>query len=308
MTKIAQIWNYEGPFSDFTECCRISAEAGYDVISPKVADGKWWHSEYTEGPGYCGSVEDIDYQRQIAAEHGLQYRPWVNPRGANSGQTLAEQAALYQDISFHVDGMLLDVEPYPDFWGAWNPVGFARTFMERCNFQCPVFIQPDPRLEHLDEIRIAEWLEGGCSVICGQHYWTDFQTLPAVELRKAEKLRDLFATPVHPTLPGNMKLVHLTQEVQELISGFQGLCWWRVGSIDMNAFYLVGGLVLAGGEAPAEEQAPEPSDLEWYHQQLWYATHDIYDALKAEIAGECRARQLEAITDLLLPARNALEE
>jgi hypothetical protein len=129
------------------------------------------------------------------------------------------------------------------FWGAWRPVGLAGRFMDllRAGYDGWICLQPDPRPSRLAEIRVEEWLAGGCDALAGQHYWTDFQVDAAAELRRAADLAREYGVPVYPTLPGNAALASFPlQQIAE----FPGFVVWRYRTTPLETM-----LALAGAPA-----------------------------------------------------------
>lgn len=310
MAKVAQVWNYEYGFENLDQICSRLYAAGWDAVGVKVLDGQWWHGEYTAGEGYVHNAEDMAAQRERVHGWGLKYHAWVNPRPSSRVdwdlqlQNLAAAAA-------NCDTMTFDVEPYDQFWGAWPDTWMAPALLAALPQDQRYILQPDPRPGRLEEIRPEQWIQGGCSIIAGQHYWTDFNQDPSYQLQRAHELQGEFGIPCWPTLPGNMQREDLTDEVLEDLSHFQGFHLWRLGTPVTDDILQILGQVKSDYEEDDVDPDAQPpiSDLEWYKSTLGYLSHDWMDLLKGETerAGGPRKTVLRNLLPKLQEVRDALD-
>ena len=240
--KLLQVWQWTGWPYNFEGALDLCEDMGYTGLLVKALDGKYWMGDIETSPIAVGSVRDCHELWQIAFSRGLYLMFWTNPRQAD----WQAQANITADIALATDGVLLDIEPYDQFWGAWAPEGLAKSFMEAIRARAPgayVGLQPDPRTNALASLRIAEWLDLADGM-WGQHYWSDFGTSPQAELAQAKELGNLFAIPVLPTVPGNYQGVWPLDEISE----FPGFAVWRAGSTPVNTLIALGSVPVAGLE------------------------------------------------------------
>lgn len=241
---LLQVWQWGPPHAterNLEEICTTARTFGFTGVLIKALDGLNWHRSYFAGQDALGSVEQAAEQRAYVNGRGLGYYLWTNPLYLSTAERRTEQARLTGEIANVCDGLALDVEPYPQFWGAWRPVGAATRFMQDLRAVAPdalVIFQPDPRPARFAELRPEEWLPS-CDVIAGQWYWTDFQTDPSAELAAAARLGAQWGKPVWPTLPGNTAASAIPlNQLREL----QGAVLWRLGSAGAGVLQTVGGV------------------------------------------------------------------
>lgn len=238
--KLIQIWQWADLPYSFDGALSLCEDLGMTGLLIKALDGKYWMGDIDPSPIAVGSVRDCHELWQRAFERGLYVFFWTNPRQSD----WQAQASITADIALATDGALLDIEPYDQFWGAWAQAGLARSFMQAIRARAPdayVALQPDPRTNALQALRIAEWNEYSDG-LWGQHYWNDFQTDPQAELQHARDLGQVFGTPICPTLPGNYGGTYPLAT----ISTFPGFAVWRAGSTPMSTLIALGNTPVAG--------------------------------------------------------------
>lgn len=290
MSKLLQVWQWapgESSEQNLDDMCTTALAFGFDGLLIKAMDGLDWHASYFGGQDALGSVEQAAQQCAYVNGRGLSYYVWTNPHYFADGQ-LEAQGRLYGQLASVCDGLALDTEPYPQFWGANQPVGAAQRFMAALRSVAPsarIIFQPDPRPARLAELRPEEWIPS-CDVIAGQHYWTDFQTDPAEELAAASRLGLQWGKPVWPTLPG---IADPASFPMEQIAGFEGFVVWRLGVTGPQGLQALGGLTLAqsiGDDPPADPNPADPSTSAPTYEDLASAlgvvTHDYADGLETE--------------------------
>ncbi len=215
---------------------------GYTGLLVKALDGVDWMSTFDTSPDALSGVDAVARQWEQCGEAGLRYFCWTNPR---HDVDMAGEALATSRIARACDGVLLDTEPYRQFWGPNAPVGLANGFMESVREQAPdafLGLQPDPRPTALQEIRVEEWLPF-VDVLCGQHYWTDFGSNPRTELQYAAQLGASTGLPVVPTLPGNSAASVFPLD---LIAQLPGFILWRLGTIGLDVLAQLGPCDVAG--------------------------------------------------------------
>lgn len=235
--KLLQVWQWGDTHPE--PLMAAARSYGFTGLLVKALDGPQWMDNYDMSPDALGSVADVQHQADMAHDMGLYYFCWTNPRQFQ----IDVQTDLTAQIAQHCDGVLLDIEPYNQFWGAWAEIGLAARFMTLLRSKAPhayIGLQPDPRAAALASLRIAEWLPLADS-IWGQHYWNDFGTDPTQELAAASIMSKVYSVPVLPTLPGNASGFPLDR-----ISTFPGFAVWRSGTTPEATLTALGNLPVAG--------------------------------------------------------------
>lgn len=237
--KLMQLWQWAPVFTPvgLVETCR---QYGFTGVTVKALDGVHWMGTIESSQYALSSYNDVAYQAAYFHSQGLYYFVWTNPLQPN-WERQADMTASLLDTG--IDGVMLDVEPYAQFWGPYAPVGLATSFMERIRASSDRWIglQPDPRPMALQAIRVGEWINH-CDAMLGQHYWSDFNTDAGAELAHAASLGNVLGIPVLPTLPGNATGAFPTNQ----ISGFPGYCIWRYGTTPASRMAELGSLPVAG--------------------------------------------------------------
>jgi hypothetical protein len=240
MLKLLQVWQYGLPTAaekTLDDAIATAQEFGPTGLLVKALDGASWMNEFDHTRDALGSVDQAQAQHDACTANKLDYYVWTNPH-TDDWQTQADVTA---QLALVTDGVFLDVEPFAGFWGPFKPVGLAQQFMERVRSQADgafIALQPDPRPQHLEEIRVNEWMEF-CSALAGQHYWSDFQTDPRNELKKANALAAQFGKDVYPTLPGNAPTASFPLD---LLAGFPGFVVFKLGSTPPATLTALGGV------------------------------------------------------------------
>lgn len=248
--RLLQMWQYaaqaERTLDDVVATAR---RYGFTGLLVKAIDGLTWMGDVRAERVHADalrSVEQASTQRAKVNAAGLQYCLWTVPLWREDREA---QARLSAQLTGACDALFLDVEPYPEFWGANQPVGDAAAFMATLRNIAPlatVVLQPDPRPARLAEIRAAEWLPH-CQGLAGQHYWDTFGTNdPATQMHQAVQHAKRFNVAAVPTLP----LAATPEELQQAIAALQAAgitswCAWRLGVGSEAA------MAVAGGGAPA---------------------------------------------------------
>jgi hypothetical protein len=235
--KLLQVWQWGNttPQSVLDQ----ARSYGFTGLLVKALDGPNWMGDIDPSPWGLGGPGDVRAQAEMAHARGMYYFVWTNPRQFQ----IQLQTDMTAEVANACDGVLLDIEPYAQFWGPWAPLGLAAQFMMLLREKAPqayIGLQPDPRNGALASLRIDEWVPLSDS-IWGQHYWNDFQTDPAQELMHAAAMGMLYDLPILPTLPGNG-----TGFPTDLISGFPGFAVWRSGTTPESTLALLGSLPVTG--------------------------------------------------------------
>ena len=235
--KLLQVWQW----GDTTpqQVMDQARSYGFTGLLVKALDGPQWMGDYDPSPYALSSPENVREQAALAHSQGMYYFVWTNPRQFQ----IQLQADLTAEATKACDGVLLDIEPYEQFWGPWAPIGLAAQFMTLLREKAPrayIGLQPDPRISALSALRISEWVPRADS-IWGQHYWNDFNSDPVSELVHAAALGMLYSMPVLPTLPGNA-----TGFPVDAIGKFPGFAVWRSGTTPEETLVLLGQIPVAG--------------------------------------------------------------
>lgn len=237
--KLLQIWQWEG--ASLQNAIEICNRYGFTGLLVKALDGTSWMNQFDGSHDALRSVDQVAAQAQAAHASGLYYFAWTNPLQTN----WKVQATLTAAIAIACDGALLDVEPYNQFWGPSAPIGLAREFMTQLRGAAPdafIALQPDPRTNALQSIRLGEWLPF-TDALSGQHYWSDFGSDPTAELQRAVSLGEGWGIPILPTLPGNAPTGGFPLD---LIGALPGFVVWRMGSTPANTLSVLGSRSVAG--------------------------------------------------------------
>jgi hypothetical protein len=274
MLKLLQVWQYGLPTAKeetLAAAIKTAKEFGFTGLLVKALDGPDWMSNFQSSQDALGSVEEAADQRKKSAAAGLGYYIWTVPKP----DQWQAQADITAELALATDGVFLDVEPYPEFWGPWRPVGLATQFMQRVRQAAPeawIVLQPDPRKARLAEIRPDEWM-AHCDAIAGQHYWSDFQVSSRDELTRAKELVEHYQKPAYPTLPGNAPLGTFPLD---MLTEFAGFVVWRLGSTPAQTLTALGGVQAA---SPGTGIGPQ---CEPFIVALAHVCDSLGDELEAE--------------------------
>jgi len=237
--KLLQVWQWgqQTPQSVALRCKRY----GFTGVTVKALDGTAWMDNFDGSAAALGSYQEIDQQASYFHEQGLYYFVWTNPLQPN-WQTQADMTAMIVEDTL-ADGLMLDIEPYAQFWGPWAQQGLGEQFMQRIRHGTTgwVALQPDPRVSALQSLRISEWVPYADAMM-GQHYWSDFHTDPEAELFLALELGSVLGIVVLPTLPGNAPGTWPLNTIAK----FPGFCVWRDGTTPEQTLAQLGALQVAG--------------------------------------------------------------
>jgi len=240
--RLLQLWMYSAQAEHTLEASiEIAKQHGYSGLLIKSLDGVTWMGHIDPWPDAIRSTSQAAEQKVWVNNAGLLYCLWTNPLYYEDSRMI-DQAHMTADLANVADALFLDVEPYPQFWGANRPTGKAAGFMFAIRERAPdayIVLQPDPRPARFRELRPEEWLPH-VNAISGQHYWSDFGTTPE-SLTRALEMRDLYNLPVYPTLPGNAPVDQLSRAV-ELLTEWEitGYVAWRLGSMSAEQLAIVG--------------------------------------------------------------------
>ena len=244
--KLLQIWKFGGSGRDaagLEDAIDSASRFGFDGLLVKALDGTDWMRTYDRADDALQSADHVREQRDRCHAARLKYYVWTNPL---HDVDLDRQAALTAEAALAADGLFLDTEPYPSFWGPWRPQGAAEGFMQAIRSRAPdvwLALQPDPRAARLAELRPEEWFPY-VNAFAGQHYWTDFVTdrgawanRARLELANAAELGQQWGKPVLPTLPG---ISDPSAVPVDLLRDFSGFVVYRLGTTNRDMLELLG--------------------------------------------------------------------
>lgn len=198
-------------------------------------------SQQVNSPDAIRSVDQVARQTEYCHSQGIKYYVWTNPLSNQSIQTQGEASG---NLANACDGLFLDVEPYAQFWGAYKPVGLAKSLCEKIRSIAPsafICLQPDPRPTQFPGIRPEEWLPY-MDAVAGQHYWPTFQVPAQQELEAALQFSETCGLPNYPTLDYQLNPSDLDTP---LIAQFPGFVLFVMGYAGPNVLEAVGNLVKA---------------------------------------------------------------
>lgn len=262
--RLLQVWQYAAQAErSLDQVVATARRYGFTGVLVKAIDGLTWMGDVRAERPHADALHSVEQawaQRAQVNAAGLQYCLWTVPLWR---EDRIAQARLSAELTGACDALFLDVEPYPEFGGANQPVGDAAAFMSTLRSIAPlatVVLQPDPRPARMNEIRAAEWLPH-CNGLAGQHYWDTFATDdPAAQMQQAIESAKRFNVTAIPTLP----LASSPELLQEAIAtlrqaGVTSWCAWRLGVGSEASLAVAGGggaARLAGAGAVAALPAP----------------------------------------------------
>lgn len=233
----------------------LCQQYGFDGIMAKALDGTMWMANVDRGG--LGSVDDVRRSADACHEAGLTFHVWCNPLASD----VDAQADMMAAAMNACDGGAFDTEPYQHFWGAWQQPGLAARLMQRIVGQTdkPRIWQPDPRPEHLAELRPDEW-GPHMTHFHPQDYVTDFYFSPSAALMRAllsngQRFADQYGLQWGTTLPGIASADLLPADAIQQDGGFTV---WRIGSTNGDMLAYLGGLTMAGGNPQPQPEPTEP--------------------------------------------------
>lgn len=174
-------------------------------VCPKAADGDALEGQFDRSPLAITTLDDVANQAAYYRSQGLEYVPWVVPRGADP----AAEADLHGRIARTAGAVLVDFEwRYAGFFdrGEWPE---ALDYFQRMRLYAPeatIIFCPDPRQlawgaavgQSLYDFSAIRPLIDAYSP---QVYWTDFQSPWEGVLAQGVPLG--MGMPVYPMLPAN---------------------------------------------------------------------------------------------------------
>lgn len=168
------------------------ARAVFDLFGPgnemciKVANGVSYEGELANSLPWAAPSDIASASKITSAitSAGCSVRFWAVPFGlSNWGMEIHKLISICVETDPAPSGLVLDIEPYKNFWNSRHPAGFAKTYASRLagglNKDQPLWMSTDVRGNKLNEIRWSEW-EPHISCLTAQCYWPAFQR-PAIE-------------------------------------------------------------------------------------------------------------------------------
>ncbi|MEP7287700.1 MAG: SGNH/GDSL hydrolase family protein [Chloroflexota bacterium] len=168
----------------------------------KTSDGSDWMAKFdTKASMAIDGPAAIGRWVTTLQKYGLEFHAWCVPRGLNID---AEANVITQACKVPgVRSMILDVEPYANFW-AGGKAG-VRPLMTRIRAAIPgafhIGMAVDPRPQHMATIFADEWFPFVNSVHL-QLYWVTFGVTPEVALDQGYKAWAGYNRPLFPILEG----------------------------------------------------------------------------------------------------------
>ena len=190
------------------------------------ATGPRWMGYWDKSPIAIDGPAAIDRWIETLARYDLSFHAWCVPRGLDAaGEVdLIAQACNRPGVR----SMLLDVEPYDDFWSGGK--AGIRPFMVRLWRKLPrgfhVGLTVDPRRQHFASIHPEEWFPFVFSVH-PQCYWATFESTPEAVISEAFSIWRHFGRWIIPVLQGKAAPEDIRAARQ--LTYAPGLSWWRYG-------------------------------------------------------------------------------
>lgn len=200
----------------------------------------------------------IDNWVQVLGRYGLNFHAWCVVRGLDvaAETNLIVQACLRPGVR----SMILDVEPYEEFWSGGK--AGIRPYMLRIRRQIPgsfhIGMSVDPRAHHYASIYPEEWFPFVNSVL-PQVYWVTFRQTPDVALSQAFSVWGNYGRPIVPVLQGDATPTEI-QTAHTLATqrhNAPGVSWWRVGVIGPSQWQALNRPVVPGNPEPEPPVPPE---------------------------------------------------
>ncbi|MGB1287636.1 MAG: hypothetical protein ACPG7F_13940, partial [Aggregatilineales bacterium] len=176
--KVA-LWHWKGqglPESTIEEfAANIKRLApGVEQIWVKTSDGTNWMGDFDNSALAIRGVADVQRWVSVLEANGLEFHAWCVPKGLDIANEVSPIAAVCNVPG--VRSMILDVEPYAQFWqGGREAVRPFMTSLRRLiGSRFHVGMSMDPRPWHFDTIFPDEWFPFINSVH-PQSYWGTFR-------------------------------------------------------------------------------------------------------------------------------------
>jgi hypothetical protein len=257
--RILQHWQFPSQAEkSLAEMCDLALAHGQDTIMMKALDGTMWMQIVDRNPDALGSYDDVQRSADYCHSRNLQFGVWFNPLLQN----MTTQAIMAAECIKRCDLAGFDTEPYAGFLGPYPPLGVCAAYMDTIVGEVgkdkPLIWQPDPRHQHLIEIRQDEW-GPRMTHYAPQVYVQDFYLAPSQLLMRAllddaNAVASQYGLIACPTLPGNAS----TDLIPDFLGTFQGYVVWRVGSTPISMLDFLGGIQLTT-TPPTDPPAPDPN-------------------------------------------------
>ena len=174
--------NYSNDFRGVGEAIRniLPLRRGVELWI-KVAEGNRNYGEITDLDGFAFSDSNqLRYICDALGDIGIPVRLWSIPEGEDNNwrEEVRLVTELANNAGNNVRGLILDIEPYEQFWGSYRQVGRARDYSnmlrDNLNSNLDMWAAPDARSTKLRELRWEEWAPN-VTAIMGQCYWNEFE-------------------------------------------------------------------------------------------------------------------------------------
>ncbi len=228
--KFGVVWQFdqlrEQSIDDVAATCRAY---GIGLVA-KTHDGLSWQGDFDGSRLAISGPSALRWLQQQLSVRGVRLGGWVNVRRGD----WREQALLHAQVAIRTRWLALDLEPYPQFVGAWPPADgideYLSTLIDtvdtRIGERWCLAMWPDPRPERLAELRWPEW-SWRATCVYAQTYWTDFE-LPVNDVLD-EAAAAIAHHDVRALLPWDAKPADITDALQHPICQ-NGAGLWRLGT------------------------------------------------------------------------------
>ena len=174
--------DYSNDFRGVGQAIRNTLQLGRGVeLWIKIAEGNWNYGKHTDLDGFAFTDSNqLRYICDTLGELGVPVRLWSIPEGEDADwrEEVRLVTELANNAGSNVRGLILDIEPYEQFWGSYRQVGRARDYSnmlrDSLNSNLDLWAAPDARGAKLRELRWEEW-SPNVTAIMGQCYWNEFE-------------------------------------------------------------------------------------------------------------------------------------
>ncbi|HZQ35763.1 MAG TPA: hypothetical protein VFD32_07510 [Dehalococcoidia bacterium] len=230
--------------------------AGAGVLLVKAMDGRRWMSDFDNAPAAIYGPKALRGLQQLGAAQGCSVVPWVVAHGRDDAPA---HAALGQTL-------VVDLEPYPGFWtDATDGVPLYLAAL-RAGGVREIYVSVDPRPPALAALAVAGWA-AQTTAILPQCYWTDFGLAAEICLGQIAACARL-DVPVVPVLPGDGAAGYAGFWPAARALGCNGVCGWRLGSMDAAALSAFAALDVAPPPDPCAALRDQIAALTGERDQL----------------------------------------
>ena len=262
----------------------IRADAATSIILVKAMDGQSFMAGADTAPAAIGSVGDMSRRIAEGIAAGVTVIPWVNALGVADATAHAALGPV----------LVVDAEPYPQFWQNGQIVSgdFARYLrLLRAGGVAHLYVAIDPRPLAQTALEVAAWapLVDG---LLPEMYWPDFGVAPdGTEMTSLIAAMAALGRPWAPVLPSTGAAGEIGRFMKACsgVATCTGVSLWKLGIADLSTLQAFAQAPVVGDQ-PAPSPSPAPPGVAAV--QLRYLLSsiikhleepDLCEAVKADI-------------------------